>query len=337
MSGCADISNLLAQDPRLAVSIFERVVEQEPSFNGGWKKLLLAQLQALRYGFGVDPAVRRKLQETVTRAQRIDPAMGELFLAQAWLAPPRPFIDFMKLIDRAVAADPDNPDILAFQAMALTNVGRMEDALAVTRRAVRANPLSPFARDALITALLNSDQVEAARNELQESEQLWPGATNILQSRFAIEFRFGDPREALRIMQSGQLGAGFVTNAAHESYLRAKIDPTSKSKEIAVMNARALYQQDPTASWVYARALAEFDRHEDLIDFLLRSDSAVPYTTTWVIFRPSFQSLHRDPDFMRIVDRFGLTDFWRATGKWPDFCARPELPYDCKAEAEKLQ
>ena len=33
--------------------------------------------------------------------------------------------------------------------------------------------------------------------------------------------------------------------------------------------------------------------------------------------------------------RFGLVDYWRATGKWPDFCAEPGQPYDCKAEAAK--
>lgn len=336
LGGWADMSNLLAQDPQVAVSIFERVVEQAPAYRGGWKKLILAQLQTLRFGFGFDPAVRRKLQETVNLAQRVDPTMGEVFMARAWLAPPRPIVGFIKLVDQAVSADPDNPDILAFQAIALTNVGRMEDALSATHRAVKANPLSPSARDALITAMLNNNQVDAARNELQKSEQLWPGATNVLQSRFAVEFRFGDPARALQIMQSGQLGAAFNTNAAHESYLRAKIEPSSSNKELAVTNARALYRQQPNASWVYARALAEFDRHEELIDFLLRSDSRVPYTTTWVIFRPSFFSLHKDPRFMLIAHRFGLTDYWLGTGKWPDFCARPDLPYDCQAEVDKL-
>jgi len=336
LSGCAGLSNQLAQDPRVAVSIFRRVTEQAPNFKGGWRRLLLAQLQTLRYGFGLDPMVRRTLEESVARAQKVDPAMGEVFLAQAWLAPPRPFLDFMKLVDKAVAADPDNPDILTFQAIALTNLGRMEDALAATRRAVKADPLSPSARDALITSLLNSDQVDAAKNELQISEQLWPGATNVLQSRFAVEFRFGDARRAMQIMKSGQLGAAYNTNAAHESYLQAKIDPSQQNKEIAVVNARALYRQDPRAAWVYARALAEFDRHEELINFLLTADSRVPYTTTWVIFRPSFHALHKDQRFMAITHRFGLTDYWRQTGEWPDFCARPDLPYDCKTEVGKL-
>lgn len=336
LSGCADMSNLLAQDPRVAVSIFAKVVEQAPNFKGGWKKLLRAEMQVLRYGFGTDPLVRRELKKHVAQARRVDPGMGEALLAEAWLAPPRPLTGFMKIVDQAVAADPENPEILTFQAIALTNVGLMQRALAATRRAVESNPLSPSARDALITALLNSDQVEAARNEIQKSEQLWPGATNVLQSRFAVEFRAGDPGRALQIMQSGQLGAAFVTNAAHESYLRARIEPTSQNKELAVINARALQMKDPTASWVYARALAEFDRHEQLVDFLLKSDPRLPYATTWVIFRPNFAALHRDPRFMVIAYRFGVSDFWRDTGIWPDFCARPDLPYDCKVEAAKL-
>ena len=37
------------------------------------------------------------------------------------------------------------------------------------------------------------------------------------------------------------------------------------------------------------------------------------------------------------VGRIGLVDYWRTTGKWPDFCSDPSLPYDCKAEAAKLR
>lgn len=336
LGGCADMSNLLAQDPRVLVSIFGKVIEQAPNFKGGWKKLLLAEMQILRYGFGRDSVVRRSLRTRIGQARRLDPGMAEAFLAEAWLAQPVPVTGFMKIVDQAVAADPDNPDILAFQAIALTNVGLMQDALAATRRAVKANPLSPSARDALIVALLNSGEVQAARNELKTSEQLWPGATNVLQSRFTVEFRVGDPSIARKIMQSGQLGAGFITNDAHESYLGAKIDPTSANKELAITTAHALYRRDPTASWVYARALAEFGDNERLVDFLMASDPRIPYATTWTIFRPSFSSLHQDPRFIAIAHRFGLSDFWQATGRWPDFCARPDLPYDCKAEAAKL-
>lgn len=336
LSGCADLSNLLAQNPRAASSIFERVVEQAPRFTDGWKKLLLADIQASRFVFGTDPLLREKLRKHVTQARRVDPEMAEAALAEGLVLNATSISQSIRLIDQAVEKDPDNPDILANRSIALTNVGLMQEALANIRRAVEANPLSPSARDALITALLNSDQIDAARNELQKSEEMWPGATNVMQSRFAVEFRAGDPVKALQTLTSGQLGPGFVTNAAHESYLKAKADPTPTNKELAIVNARSLYERDPLASWVYARALADFGRHEALVDFLLKSDARSPYATTWVIFRPSFSALHKDPRFMLIAKRFGASDFWRDTGKWPDFCSRPDLPYDCKSELAKL-
>ena len=336
LSGCADTSNLMAQDPKVAAAMFERVTEQAPTFKGGWKKLILAEIQALRFVFGTDQSLRQSLEKHITHARRLDPAMAEAALAEGFLLPPKHIARTMQLLDRAVAADPDNPDLLAYRSMALTNVGLLQEALADSRRAVKADPLSPSARETLITGLLNSDQIEAAKIELQKSEQLWPGATTVLQSRFAVEFRAGDPVRAMEIMKSGQLGAAFVTNAAHESYLQARIDPTSRNKELAIIQARFLQLREPSASWVYARALSEFGRHEDLVDFLLRTDPRIPYTTTWVIFRSSFSVLHKDRRFMMIAHRFGVSDFWRDTGRWPDLCGRPDIPYDCKAEVAKL-
>jgi hypothetical protein len=38
---------------------------------------------------------------------------------------------------------------------------------------------------------------------------------------------------------------------------------------------------------------------------------------------------------MRFAARVGLANFWKTSGKWPDYCAAPGLPYDCRAEAER--
>jgi hypothetical protein len=45
--------------------------------------------------------------------------------------------------------------------------------------------------------------------------------------------------------------------------------------------------------------------------------------------------MRRDPRFMPLAARFGLPQYWLASGEWPDFCSEPGLPYDCKAEAGK--
>lgn len=341
LGGCANLSNLLAQDPQGAIEIFAKVTERAPKLEDAWKKLLLAEIQALRIGGRGDPVLRRNLQDRVTQARRLYPSIAEAYLAEAWLLPPRPMADWISAIDRSLAEDPDNPDILAYHSLARTNVGLMQDALADAQRAVRSDPLSPSARDALVTAMLNSGQLEAARNELQKSEALWPGATSVLEARFAFEFRVGDAARALEMLRSGQLSARFSpnsphANAAHESYLMARIEPSPENKKRAILAARAHYAREPLASWVVARALSEFGRHEDLINFLMTSDVTGPVNTTWTLFRSSFATLHLDPRFMVIAQRMGVLDYWKQTGKWPDFCGRPDLPYDCKKEAAKL-
>jgi hypothetical protein len=46
--------------------------------------------------------------------------------------------------------------------------------------------------------------------------------------------------------------------------------------------------------------------------------------------------MRRDPRFMPLMAKVGLVDFWRKTGKWPDFCEAADRPYDCRAVAAKL-
>jgi hypothetical protein len=46
--------------------------------------------------------------------------------------------------------------------------------------------------------------------------------------------------------------------------------------------------------------------------------------------------LRRDPRFLQLAARIGLVDYWRNSGKWPDFCSDPKLPYNCQAQARAL-
>jgi tetratricopeptide (TPR) repeat protein len=342
LSGCANLSSLLALDPKAATDIFEKVTNQAPRFEGAWKKLLIADIRMLRLRGRANVDARRILLRRVAEARRFHPELPEAFLAQSWLLPTRPLSGWINLVAQARAKDPTNPEILAFESLMNGNVGLIRESVESGRKAVRADPLSASVRDTLITALLNSGQVDEAREELGKMERLWPGATNVLQARFAIEFRVGNAAEATKMMRSGNLGPGFTPTSplawmAHESYLGARMASTPENKRLAIQNARALYAEDPSTSWVVARALSEFGSLDELIAFLEASDARVPPNTTWTLFRTTFAPLHHDRRFMRLAARFGLVDYWVESGKWPDFCSDPRLGYDCKAEAAKVR
>ena len=211
----------------------------------------------------------------------------------------------------------------------------MKDAVEDARRAARAEPLYPAARESLIDVLMTAGQIDAARKELHEAERLWPNASNLVNLRYSLAYRYGDPREAMEIRRSGKLG--FTPSAHRASFLEARLDPSPARIEKAISDARNAYRSgEPGGFSDYVQAHAFFGRHDDARQELLAVDPKSQPGIIWALFRPYFSDLRRDRRFMAIMKRFEVITYWEETGKWPDFCSEPELPYDCKAEAAKL-
>jgi hypothetical protein len=55
-----------------------------------------------------------------------------------------------------------------------------------------------------------------------------------------------------------------------------------------------------------------------------------------ILFAPQTRALRRDERFMPLMRDLGLLRHWRLSGRWPDFCRDPSLPYQCDAEARRL-
>jgi hypothetical protein len=59
-----------------------------------------------------------------------------------------------------------------------------------------------------------------------------------------------------------------------------------------------------------------------------RASTASPITTI-AFFYPEMKAFREDRRFMPLATRLGLTDYWRRSQHWPDFCREPDLPYKC--------
>jgi hypothetical protein len=66
-----------------------------------------------------------------------------------------------------------------------------------------------------------------------------------------------------------------------------------------------------------------------------RSSNLLMYGHWVPLFAVDLVELRRNPRLPGLLANWGLFDYWRTTGQWPDFCAEPGLPFDCKAEARK--
>jgi hypothetical protein len=138
------------------------------------------------------------------------------------------------------------------------------------------------------------------------------------------------------MLQSASVRQFYMTQDL-EPYLLARIDPAPANVQRAIAATRnpALPETRQMVSLV--QLLGEFRQEDELYRVLLhwgRNDQLGAISA--VLFRPPLRRFRQDPRFMQIAARAGLVKFWRQSGKWPDFCSEPDLPYDCKVEAAKI-
>ena len=334
LGACAKMADRDFQGTDTAQSLIE-VVNAAPRFADGWAKLLMAEADALSLADTSDtPAIEPQLRKHLVEARRIKPHMAEAYVVAALLLPLTDSLGRGRTLAAAVDRNPTSALAHSHYAFFLQDVGQLNAGVAHSRHAVRLDPLSPAVRDGYITALGVAGAAQAARAELREAERLWPGATSLLYSRYRHHLRWGDPREALRLMDSGSVMG--LESKLHRPFLEARIDPSPAKVEKTVEQARKVFRDDPAAMDGYMQTLAEFDRKEEIFRVLLNAPPAVVQRVIGVLFRPAFSEVYHDPRFMRAASRIGLVHYWRRTGKWPDFCYAPDLRYDCRSEAAKI-
>jgi tetratricopeptide (TPR) repeat protein len=336
LTGCArlgDVFGLSQYDPGLD-HLFEQVIARAPHFEGAWANLLAAESEIAR--IPDTPAVLiDRTRGHIAQAQKLGLNIGEIYAAKAALLPQSDFLGILDLYSRGIAADPDNSFLYRLRSEEWQRVGRMSDAIGDADQARKLDPLSPAVQDNYVSALAYAGKIDAAYEQLRQAEAIWPNARNIQFARYRLDIRYGDPKNALAAYRGGIVSGG---EPAMETLIEARIDPSPAKIQRAIDAERVQYAQDPRYIAGLVQALAQFGRTDEAIDTMLgyKRLDAIGYNAE-VLFRPAMQSVWRDPRAMAVAAHLGFLRVWEKSGKWPDFCAEPELKYDCRKEAAKYR
>ena len=331
LRACAQFSSFYGtEEAYIPIGGLEQVVQRVPQFGPAWQQMLLAG--AFMRSIPTENARPSEewLRKRIRQAKAVDPQMPEIRLAELELLPMTEFTNRIRLIDELRTAYPDNIYVLGARAEQLMMVGRNTEAVESAERSARLQPLTPYARSRYVRTLAFSGRLERALEEFKSLEILDDVAQNLTETQFRVHLRYGDPRIGLKIFRK------YGTNKPNEAVLLARIEPTPATERHAIDLARSGALRAGFYS-SFAETLLAFGHDDEVFETLRRvpRQRANSYLLQ-TLFRPTLVRLREKPRFLQIAQRYGLLDYWRRSGNWPDFCAEPNLPYDCKAEAAKL-
>lgn len=269
-------------------------------------------------------ALLNEARRASERAVQLNPRLAEAYVARELsLGPDGNLADRERDIRRALELDPASISANSRHAMLMRDAGRLKAAAEL----MAANQLPASPTVAVFYAATNN-QWQSER-ELQRLRAEAPQAYAL--ARYTIAFWWDDPATAIPVIRSlGQQAASATGRACAE---RAQAELVQRRAS----GARGLPPEcdGMMADW-RARLLA---RQGDLDGAYAILGQPLPNSRgrTHYLFYPEMKALRADARFMPLADRLGLVDYWLKTNNWPDFCAEPNRPYDCRAAALALR
>jgi TolB-like protein len=326
-----EISEILAS--------LREVVAKAPGFTPAHSDLAKFAVY-LSPGLAPDQAapLRREAEAEAHKALALDPKSPDAYLALSFLLPRTDWVGREKLLRQGVAADPGWPITNAFLSFMLAEIGRLQEAAMFMQKAATADlqltNWGPFS----VRLQCGSGQFEPATSELFVELKHNPMDEEVgygLRGCLKYARRWADLHAlAMTSATSNPANRTDPTSPIYDIYVVAE----ESGKPTDVARARNAALAAPSAKpGAIAPAIETLFVLGFPDDAFALANRYAPRGDSAFLFFTLTAPLRKDPRFMQLAARIGLVDYWRSSGHWPDFCADPTLPYNCRAEANRIK
>jgi TolB-like protein len=318
------------------------IIARAPKYVPGYLALSQMSSEMMKYASPDEVGqLRADAAEAAHKALALDPNNSEAYVALGMQVPNGHWAEREAMYRRAMAAAHNAPSL--YLADELSAVGRLREALALYTRAQAQNPTAqPLYAHVAITQV-ETGHVAEGLSLINRAATIWPSSFVIWQARFYILANFGHVDEARAMLDATQniptsLQGGSMVRRSFLDALKPGTPAAKAAALKAINSAMAAGNIDVNEGLQLIARLGDLDGAFTLAGTLLRpNDFRQGLTITrMILFRSPADGMRRDPRFMPMAAKVGLVDYWEKAGKWPDFCAEPGLPYDCRAAAKAL-
>jgi len=211
----------------------------------------------------------------------------------------------------------------------LTRVGRNVEAVDAFKRAQDMMPLGADVNANFAESLLVIGRTDEARKIAAQALDSWPDYPLMLRILVRSAFWTGSRDEALKLLSVPGPDWNSDERAALGNALRAIQSGSAASKANAVKALEQLSLKDTSNGDILITALAALGANDSALAVAARQIERDGPGALPVLFEPTLATARRSPRFAQIVERFGLTDYWRRSRRPPDFCKEADAPALC--------
>src|SRR5580692_6567393 len=291
-----------AKDMDTAAKFYERATQLDPSYALAWVGLSRVRYWQANVGLSPTEEGQRLAREAVERALVLNP---NLAAAHAQMGRLKRQVDFdwtgaNASLERAIALEPGNSEAINQAAMSAAYLGRFDQALRLSRRAVDLDPLDAASWENLAEIEFYNLQLDKAAADCKKALDLNPDVASGPLYLAQIYIRQGRPQDALpeieRVYFDSQRGAMY--SIAYYALGRKEESNDALQELIAKYHASSAYQ----IAQVYGFRNQSDQAFEWLDRAYTQRDGGVIETKV----DPLLKNLHSDPRFAAFLKKLNF-------------------------------
>lgn len=276
----------------------------------------------------VFPERRQQVHAAARKALELDPTNGAVRWGLAILPDQRVSLaQRERLLRQGLELDPEFLWFRNHLGHLMRKVGRMEEAAELYREFVSNYPLDHQIRLFAAYHDAQSGRIAAAREEFERIAEVRPWYNVAAIYAIRSEVLFGDPERARLWMDR------FPVAEEDRRCVNAVVEALRNNRTLTF--DQVVRDCHEGAGGLHPIQIhGKFGHKEELLKYLADYQQSGPATQgPYYFFEPAFAPVRADPRFIPLLVRFGIPQYWLDTNKWPDFCRKEKLPYDCREAA----
>ena len=299
LRGRYHLEQATADGRRRALEYFNQAIELDPEYARAYAALAETHAYSMMLAGAVSGEVQTQANEAVNRALELDPDDGVVHAVSAVLKSATAF-DWSGAeaeMRRAVELSPNDTTVLHWYSHLLTAVGRLDESMAVSRRMVELDPLSPMTNTHLAGEHYYRRDYDRAIDQAKKTAEMDPGYPSVRGVLGMIYEVMGRYAESVAAYAEGMALRGETPEAI--AAFRNRYDTEG-------ITGIWRWRTDTRPPKDRAVAYANLGDNEAALEWLTRAFQEQPLTLMGLKTDPAFDNLRADPRYQTILEQMNL-------------------------------